>query len=66
MSRTFRDVKNKRHPDYRWWDKDPKWWRKIYKHRKRRLSQKLLLRKVEKGELEQIWPLDSKPRIWYW
>ena len=49
--------------------KEPKWWRKIYKHRKRRAEWKALREKIKTGHLDPdntVYPLDKKPWIYYW
>lgn len=51
---------------WHWWQVEPKWHRRIYKHKKRRAECRILCDKVMKGEEEQIWPLDKKPWIYYW
>lgn len=47
---------------------EPKAWRKVYKHRKRRASLSNTLHMLKNGYDPDglVWPLDSKPWIYYW
>lgn len=51
-----------------WSYREPKWWRKLMKHRKRRASLSSSLARLKKGSdpEDMVWPLDSKPWIYYW
>lgn len=52
---------------YNWPKNEPKWWRKLYKHKKRRIKTKQLLNKQLKDVKEElVYPLDKKPWIYYW
>lgn len=58
------------HPKYfNWYAKEPKWWRKLKKHRLRRQAARkcthIALRSIDNGE-SVMWPLDKKPWIYYW
>lgn len=45
-------------------DHEPKWWRKLMKHCKRRNELKKALQ--SKDWDNQVFPLDKKPWIYYW
>ena len=49
-----------------WSVNEPKWWRRLCKHKKRRAAQRLALNKVMRGEDETLFPLDKKPWRYYW
>lgn len=52
-----------------WFKQEPKWWRKLYKHRKRRQAARkashACMKDFDNG-LEVMWHLDKKPWIYYW
>ena len=60
MSRTYRAKDN------RWWGHEPKWWRSMMKHRKRRASVRKACTQVMQGDQDASFPLDKKPWIYYW
>lgn len=60
MSRTIETIN--RASDWWVWN-EPKWWRKLMKHRKRRASLKIALRQDPD---EALYPLDKKPWRYYW
>ena len=61
MSRTYHDQNKDRAMK-----QEPKWWRKIKKHQRRRMSVKEAINKIKKGDDEVLFPLDKKPWIYYW
>lgn len=78
MSRTYSHDKKRRlnlwfqdkgpYPiEYQHWiSKEPKWWRKLAKHKKRRSALRQALHQVKVGNEEALFPLDKKPWIYYW
>jgi len=70
MARTYhhgdRNKKKSFGNNWQWMKQEPKEWRRLYKHKKRRAEVRKLTHKAINGDLEQIWPLDSKPWIYYW
>ena len=50
------------------WDNEPKWWRRLHKHRPRRRAVRAACWRVRAGLDPEglIWPLDKKPWIYYW
>lgn len=50
----------------RWYKTEPKWHRRLEKHKKRRAECRQLKQRVMRGHDEQVWPLDKKPWIYYW
>ena len=71
MSRTHNHGSFKRtkedHPlYYLWMQKEPKFWRKLMKHKKRRSSQRQAIHKVMRGNEDTNFPLDKKPWVYYW
>ena len=50
---------------WKWTSQEPKWWRKMHKHRKRRQAANQCAHQVMRGE-EPNWPQDKKPWIYYW
>ena len=52
--------------DWQWLKNEPKYWRKMHKHRPRRREARHIEYKAVTEDLEQVWPLDSKPWIYYW
>jgi hypothetical protein len=73
MARTWHHTPiQRRDPDmlqyHLWFKNEPKWWRKIYKHRKRRAEWKSLRERIMQGaDLDSVvYPLDSRPWIYYW
>lgn len=73
MSRTYhhskrywRGLKSRLWDEGGWLDREPRQWRKLYKHRRRRLE-------VRRGEREAlcdpegvVFPLDRRPHLGYW
>ena len=57
--RNFDEVRNT-------FGNEPKWWRKHFKHKKRRSELRQCLDAVEKGNDDVLFPLDKKPWIYYW
>lgn len=51
---------------WRWLSSEPKEWRKLQKHKKRRQAARACRHKCLRGETETLWPLDKKPWIYYW
>jgi len=53
---------------WQWYRSEPKEWRKIYKHRKRRAEWKRCAEKLRGGHDadSMVFPLNSKPWIYYW
>lgn len=55
--------------EYNWLKNEPRWWRKLFKHRKRRAEQRQLLTEVTR-DLDYgegiVFPLDKKPWEYYW
>jgi len=71
MSRTYHHISSNRITKndwvyYHWHQSEPKFWRKLYKHKKRRASQRTALHHVMRGDLDTLFPLDKKPWIYYW
>lgn len=70
MSRSFHGNYYKKQEWYphHWRWKEPKWWRKLYKHRVRRREWQQCYSKIKKGyDLEDmVYPLDTKPWMYYW
>jgi len=65
------DYRKKEHVRFEsaWWRKEPSWWRTMMKHKKRRsawrsLKHQLICDRVDADEA--IYPLDTKPWIYYW
>ena len=52
--------------NWRWWYANPKDFRKMYKHKPQRGSRRLALHKVMKGQTDTLFPLDRKPKEYYW
>ena len=51
--------------NWAWYTQEPKIWRKLHKHRKRRQSVRQCKHEVMRGG-EPNWPHDKKPWIYYW
>ena len=76
MSRTYHHVPYKHQPNainnsWRaglWLRRAPKWWRKLHKHRKRRVELANALARLKKGADSEnmTWPLDKKPWLYYY
>jgi len=69
MARTYhhgRRMKDKNNLWRNWSRNEPRYWRRYYKHKKRRAAAREAQGKVMKGDMEQLWPLDKKPWIYYW
>jgi hypothetical protein len=62
----------KRDPDmlqfYKWFSREPKWHRRLFKHRKRRAEWSRLRAKIAHGaDLDNVvYPMDKRPWIYYW
>ena len=48
-----------------WISNEPKWWRKMTKHKKRRAEWRNLKENTKDWD-DVAYPLDSKPWIYYW
>jgi len=72
MSKSYRHGKYARHKrkpgDYYWLWTEPKSWRTMMKHKKRRSEWRMLKSKIYKGaDMDDLtYPLDIKPWIYYW
>ena len=70
MSRTRHHGDKQKEREYgdlwHWCKNEPKWWRKHYKHKKRRSALRQCIDSVKKGDEDVLFPLDSKPWIYYW
>lgn len=67
MARTFHHGEKWRKTRHdNWAINEPKWWRKVMKHSKRRSACRELQARAVRGEEGLIWPLDSKPWVYYW
>lgn len=70
MSNTFHHGKRqklKRFGDlWWWWRSEPKAWRKLYKHIPRRAEVRRCVHRVLRGDECVMWPLDTKPWVYYW
>jgi len=70
MSRTHHhreiDKEKKFGRAYHWYSNEPKWWRKLMKHKKRRQELRQALHKQQEGREDVVYPLDKKPWEWYW
>jgi hypothetical protein len=51
---------------WHWYSNEPKWWRRLQKHKKRRQAVKQCTHQVMTGNTDVLWPLDKKPWIYYW
>lgn len=52
---------------YNWLSNEPKSWRHLNKHKKRRAEVRMLERLAVSVDTEElIWPLDVKPWVYYW
>lgn len=60
--RMFKDCED----SWKYYLVEPKWHRRIEKHKKRRSECRKLNHSVMRGNIEQIWPLDKKPWVYYW
>lgn len=69
MSRTRhhgdKALQRKHGANWHWWRNEPKWWRKIAKHRPQRQAARQAQHEVMKGG-DPLWPLDKKPWEYYW
>lgn len=73
MSRTYhhnksrcRGLKADLWRDGGWLRAEPKEWRRLQKHRKRRAECRACVSRVMSGEEEVLFPLDTKPWVYYW
>ena len=69
MSRTLHHgfkAKDRIGKNDNWSRNEPKEWRRTYKHKKRRAEAKRCRERVMQGDEDVVWPLDSKPWIYYW
>ncbi len=44
----------------------PKYWRRLYTHKRRRASKRMAIAEVMKGNLDALFPLDKMPYIYFW
>ena len=51
--------------NWNWLGNEPRWWRKLYKHRPQRRAAKQAERAARMGD-DPLWPLDRKPHEYYW
>ena len=68
MSRTRKDAAPKYETAPRWnqwwpwWKSEPKWWRHVFKHKKRRAELRRALHEAVNGDVDgTVFPLDKKP-----
>lgn len=70
MSRSYRHGNRQKEKyygeNYSWWRQEPKLWRKLQKHKKRRTSCRKCQHEVMTGNEDILWPLDKKPWIYYY
>jgi len=73
MSRTYHHGDRNRAKYYTseysgrsWLWREPKWWRKMTKHKKRRAQTRMAISRVMKGNEDTLFPLNTKPWIYYW
>ena len=72
MSRSYHNgvwAKHSKAPYDRWLSSEPKEWRRLQKHKKRRSAFRTLKHQILKGAVdldEVLMPLDCKPWIYYW
>ena len=52
--------------NWRWLQNEPKWHRKMFKHRPRRRAVLKCQYEVMRGNLDVLWPLDTRPWVYYW
>ena len=52
--------------DWKWHNRDPKQWRHLHKHKPQRAKARKALHDVVSGEEGVEFPLDKKPRIYFW
>lgn len=69
MSRTHHHGERKKQSlfkdSYHWARNEPKQWRNMYKHRKRRAELKQVLTRYDEDS-DNMFPLDKKPWVYYW
>ena len=69
MSRT-RHHGRRNKDKYNLWDNwaqnEPKYWRRMHKHKKQRAAARRCEHKVLQGSDGVIWPHNNKPWIYYW
>lgn len=51
--------------NWNWLENEPRWWRKLMKHRPQRRREREALRQALHGGSPDF-PHDKKPREWYW
>ena len=71
MSKSIRHGKYARHRQqpsryWHWLWSEPKEWRRMMKHKKRRQSCRQCAHAVMVGHEDVLWPLDRKPWIYYY
>jgi hypothetical protein len=73
MSRTTHHARPYRHNPasplhHNWYNNEPRWHRKLFKHRKRRAAWRSAYARVLKGaDLDNmVYPMDTRPWIYYW
>jgi hypothetical protein len=64
--RHWKGLKKKLWDDGGWAKREPKEWRKLMKHRPRRARTREAEQKALHEPEEAVFPLDSKPWIWYY
>lgn len=69
MARTYHHGRRNK-DKYGLWDNwsqnEPKYWRKMFKHKKQRAGARRCEKKVMQGYEGVIWPHNKKPWIYYW
>lgn len=70
MSHSFRHgdkQKEKRFgANWFWWKAEPKFWRKLRKHKPQRAKARQCEHDALEGKENITWPLDKKPWNYYW
>lgn len=73
MSRTRKDAAPKYvtaprwNQSWPWWKSEPKWWRRLKKHKPRRCERRRAIFTALNGDAEAVtWPLDKKPWAYFW
>ena len=70
MSRTHThgDKAKQRYYGDNWYfyRQEPKWWRKMTKHKRQRAARRQCVHQAMRGEENIHWPADKKPWEYYW
>lgn len=70
MARTYhhgrRNKKKRFGLNWLWYQQEPKEWRRLQKHKKRRSATREAMHEVKKGNEDVLFPLDTKPWVYYW